>query len=166
MVLTSSSRRRSRARPVPAMSRPNRRRRSGGRSNRDGKFENVSKPIGRPANDGPMNTSKGSRFPPRRPKKGALRGPGKRSRPRNRNALRSSSAGRTGFRSGGDGRTAAGVASGRSGPGTTAQRRHQRLRGTGITLPLRRCGPLSRPSREDLRKRVGACAFEAGLLRL
>src|SRR6266581_6389907 len=46
MVLTSSSRRRSRARPVPAMSRPNRRRWSGGRSNRDGNFANASKPIG------------------------------------------------------------------------------------------------------------------------
>src|SRR5207249_10742868 len=41
-----------------------------------------------------------------------------------------------------------------------------RLRETGITLPLRRCGPLSRPSREDLRKRIGTSAFEAGLLRL
>ena len=110
--------------------------------------------------------SKRSRSPQRRPKKGALRGPGKRNRPGNRNALRSSGAGRTGFRSCRDGRTAAGVAFGRSGRGTTAQRRHQRLCETGITLSLRRCGPLSRPSREDLRKRVGTFAFGAGLLRL
>ena len=63
----------------------------------DGNFENASKPIGRPASDGPMNNSKRSRSPQRGPKKGALRGPGKRNRPGNRNALRSSGAGRTGF---------------------------------------------------------------------
>src|SRR5207245_7594998 len=52
--------------PVPAMSRPNRRRWCGGRSNRDGNFENAWKPIGRPASDGPMNNSKRSRSPQRR----------------------------------------------------------------------------------------------------
>src|SRR6266550_3341383 len=53
-----------------------------------------------------------------------------------------------------------------------ARAREQRLNtdtsdyvGPALPCPWR-CGPLSRPSREDLRKRVGTSAFEAGLLRL
>src|SRR6516165_3206928 len=83
---------RSTARRILAISLPNRRLWSGGRSNRDGNFENASKPIGKPVSDGPMNNST-----LRRPKKGALHGPGKRDLPGNRSALRPSGGGRTGF---------------------------------------------------------------------
>ena len=50
--------------------------------------------------------------------------------------------------------------------GTTAECRHQRSCRPGVALLLRRIGPVSWPSREDLRKRAGASAFGAGLLSL
>jgi len=78
--------------PYFTLTLPTRRLWSGGRSNRDGNFENASKPIGKPVSDGPMNNST-----LRRPKKGALHGPGKRDLPGNRSALRPSGGGRTGF---------------------------------------------------------------------
>src|SRR5438105_15862275 len=105
-------------------------------------------------------------LPERRPKKGAPNRPSKRNRPGDRRPLSTPVDRRLGFGSTRDGGAVPGFALGRACAGTTAEHRHQRLCWTGITLPLRRCGPLSRPSREDLRKRVGTSAFEAGLLRL
>ncbi len=138
----------------------------GGKSNRGGNFENASKPIGRPASAGPMNNSKRSWPPPRRLKKRALRGPGKRNRPGNQSALRSSGGCRTGFRGRRDGRAAPSFATRRPRSGTTAQRRQQRSCRTGIALSLRRLRPVSWPSPEDLRKRPGSSPPGAGLLSL
>src|SRR6516164_9603118 len=138
------------ARRILGISLPNRRLWSGGRSNRDGNFENASKPIGRPVSDGPMNNST-----LRRPKKGALHGPGKRDLPGNRNALRSSGGGGTGFRGPGDGGATPSFATRRPCSGTTAERRHQRSCRAATALFLRRPGRLSWPPQQELLKRVG-----------
>ena len=65
---------------------------------------------------------------------------------------------RLGFRSHRNGGTAPDFALSSACPGTTAQHRHQRSRGTAAALSLWRFRPVSWPSRKDLRKRTGAFA--------
>jgi hypothetical protein len=112
------------------------------------------------------NWNRPRRPPERRPKKGAPNRPSKRNRPGNRNPLRAPVHRRLGFRSHRNGGTAPDFALGSACPGTTAQHRHQRSRGTAAALSLWRFRPVSWPSRKDLRKRTGAFAPTTRLLSL
>src|SRR5438270_449483 len=76
-------------------------------------------------------------LPERRPKKGAPNRPSKRNRPGDRRPLSTPVDRRLGFGSARGGGAVPGFALGRACAGTTAEHRHLRLCGTGITLPLR-----------------------------
>lgn len=105
--------------------------------------------------------------PPRRMlKKGAPSEPPKRNRPGSRNALRTTSHPGPGFRSTGNGGAAAGFTAGRTSTGTTAERRYHGSCRARTALLLRRRGPVSWPSRQDIRKRTGTSTSGAGLLSL
>lgn len=165
-VLTTASRTPWRGRHARAFSPPNKRISPGSRLMPAVNFAPRSTTTGKHVKNGPTVNWRIGQPPRRRLKKGAPSEPPRRNRPGNRNALRPSSRPRSGFRSPGDRGAAAGSAAGRARTGTTAECRHQRSCWPGAALLLRWIGPVSWPSRQDLRKRTGASASGAGLLSL
>lgn len=156
----------SEARRAPVSSLPNRPTWSGSRSILAGSFAAGWMHCGTHAKRGPTVNWKIWQPPQRMLKKGAPSGPPKRNRPGNRNALRPTSRPRAGFRSSGDGGAAAGFTAGRASTGTTTERRYDGSCRARTALLLRRRGPVSWPSRQDIRKRTGTSASGAGLLSL
>jgi hypothetical protein len=150
MVLTTASRTRWEARRDRASSPRNRPSLSGSRSMPAVSFAAMWMRCGKHARNGPTIAWQRHRVPRGSLKKGAPNEPPKRNRPGNRNPLRLPGRCRSGFRSSGDSSAAAGSATGRASPGTTAERRHHRSCGVGTTVLLRRAGKVSWPSREDV----------------
>src|ERR1035438_138228 len=145
---------------------PNRSPRSSGRLRPVDSSGKESIPIGKPANSGPTNSSNPRWSPRRPPKKRASNGPPRRTRPRDRNALRPPVSVASGPGGAGERSQARGVATGRGNRGTKAERQSFRRSGSVGAVSLPSAGALRRTQEQDLSQCAGTALLAASLLPL